>query len=60
MFAQLPSSLSYGQASWPVRKISLRRTALKVAYHPDMHVYVVVRPASCAAASPGFLRHIGG
>ena len=42
VFGQLPSSLSYGQASWPVRKIPLRRTALKIAYHPDMRIYVVV------------------
>jgi len=43
VIAQLDASLSYGQASWPVRKIALRRTALKVAYHPDAHVYALVR-----------------
>jgi hypothetical protein len=43
VFARLPSSLSYGMAAWPVRKVPLRRTPIKVAYQPDMRVYIVVR-----------------
>ena len=48
--AQLPSSLSYGQASWPVRKVPLRRTPLRVAYHPGMRVYAVATAAAVAFA----------